>query len=387
MLPVLSALSRVKGVATAEPVIRNFLHGMANQPALAIELEPDGVGWCVTARNLSRDLVASLGGRAGSLLRVTIAESGHPDDELPDISGDYNILSDGVRFIPHFTFDSGVLFRAILDLGALGWPGLTEVWTREFSFSRETGAVETKVRQVFPSADVVPENLLRFYVRFSNPMQRGRAPDNIEILGPDGRSAPDILYRAPVELWDSSMTCLTVLLDPGRLKRGVGPNRALGPPLQAGEQYTLEIGRGMIDLYGHRLHESFSKSFGVSAAIREPIAIAAWKIAPPTLGSNEPLALRLPSPLDWAQLWHGISVASGGQPVAGRIGIDSGETRWRFTPDDPWQADTYSVRVAPDLEDICGNTPYGPFDRPVRPAHEVDRETAACLIPFVVKST
>jgi len=370
-----------------EPVIRDWLYAMATEPALAIEFDPDGTGWCVTARNLGRDLVASLGGRAGSLLRVTVAESGHPDDDLPDISGDYHILSDGVRFIPHFAFGSGILFHAILDLGALGWPGLTEVRSREFSFPRETAVMETKVGCVFPSGDVLPENLLRFYLCFSNPMQRGRSRDNIEILSADGRSAPDVLFQAPIELWDSSMTCLTVLLDPGRLKRGVGPNRALGPPLQASERYTLAISRGMIDMYGRRLCESFRKSFSVSEAIREAIAIEAWKIAPPTMGSVEPLALRFPNPLDWAQLWHGISVASdAGQPIAGRIGIDSGETRWRFTPDEPWQAGTYSVRVAQDLEDICGNTPCRLFDGPFQSADEVARDTPTELIPFVVKA-
>jgi len=368
------------------PIIRDRLHAMATEPALTIEFDPDGTGWCVTARNLGRDLVASLGGRAGSLLRVTVAESGHPDDALPDISGTYHILSDGVRFIPHFAFDSGILFRAILDLGELGWAGPTEVRSREFSFPKETGAMETKVGRVFPSSDVLPENLLRFYVCFSNPMQRGRSRDNIEILNANGRSEPDALFRAPVELWDSSMTRLTVLLDPGRLKRGVGPNRALGPPLQAGARYMLTIGRGMIDMYGRPLCESFRKSFSVSEAIREAIATEAWKIAPPTMGSIEPLALRFPSSLDWAQLWHGISVASdAGQPIAGRIGTDSGETRWRFIPDEPWQAGTYSVRVAQDLEDICGNTPCEPFDGPVRSADEVARETPARLIPFVVK--
>src|SRR6516162_9346773 len=114
----------------------------------------------------------------------------------------------------------GVPFCAILDLCELRQPGLTDVKTLAFSSPEETATSETKVSHVYPWNDVLPENLLRFYVRFSNPMRRGRAEENIEILGPNGRSAPDVLYRAPVELWDSSMTCLTVLLDPARLKRG-----------------------------------------------------------------------------------------------------------------------------------------------------------------------
>ena len=371
----------------AEPVTCDRRDAGEKQPILAIESGPHGRGWCVTARNLGPDLVASLGGIAGSFLHVKVAEAGDPHDDHPDISGDYDILSDGVRFVPRFTFDSGVRFRATLEMRAPGHPESAEVVTLEFLFPSETAAAATKVSHVFPSSDVLPENLLRFFIRFSNPMQRGRAFANIDIRGPDGRPVTDVLYRPPVELWDRSMTCLTVLLDPGRLKRGVGPNRTLGPPLEAGQRYTLAIGTGMIDLYGRPLYEAFHKSFSVSHAIRTPIAIGEWTISPPAPGTHQSLELRFPRPLNWAQLWHAINIAStAGRLISGRIDIDGGETRWRFTPDEPWQAGAYSLRVAPELEDICGNTPGWPFDGPSRSTEEVAIEADTRLIPFVVKT-
>ena len=358
---------------------------LANLPALAIELEPD-VGWYVRARNLRPDLIASLGGRLESLLRVSVAEAGDHGD-LPNVFGDHENLCDGVRFIPHYPFEPGVPFRAILDLRVLGRPDFGETQTLEFSIPRVAGPGDTEVREVFPSCDVLPENLLRFYVRFSRPMQRGRARDYIEVLGPDGGPAPDVLYRAPVELWDSSMTCLTVLLDPGRLKRGVGPNQVLGPPLRSGQRYTLAIAPGMIDTDGCPLREGFSKSFRVSQPVREPIAFERWELQVPAMGTFEPLELNFPSPLDWAQLWRGITVISdSGKPISGQIDIDLGETRWRFTPDAPWRAGGYSARVSPGLEDVCGNTPYGSFDGPFRSANDVALETAIRSVPFVVKA-
>jgi hypothetical protein len=377
----------VEEIAMADLVILDRAETSANRPALVVESNLGGEGWCVRVRNLTPSFAASLGGGVDSLLRVKVAEAEDRKDEgFPDISGDHEILGDGLRFIPHFPFESGVPFRAILDLGALGQPGLAEIQTLEFSCRRETTAAETEVKQVFPSNDVLPENLLRLYVLFSNPMQRGRAADNIAILGPDGSSAPDVLYRAPVELWDSNMTCLTILLDPGRLKRGVGPNRMLGPPLRAGQRYTLAVGPGIIDMHGRPLCEGFAKSFSVSEAVREPVAIAKWTIRPPEMGGRQPLELVFPSQLDWAQLWRGITVASEtGQLIGGRIDIDLGETRWRFTPDAPWQEGAHSVRVSPGLEDICGNTPYGPFDGPIRSADDVAREAAILSIPFEVR--
>jgi hypothetical protein len=360
-----------------------------NQPALTIEPDPNRMVWCICAHNLRPDLVASVGAGLELVLRVMIADADAADvDDLPDVSGGHEIAGGTVRFIPDFPFEPGVQYRAVLDLGALDQPGVGDILTREFSFPKEAPDAEPEVSQVFPSRDVLPENLLRFYVRFSRPMQRGRAAANIAVLGPDRRPAPDVLYRAPAELWDTSMTCLTILLDPGRLKRGVGPNRMLGPPLKLGEHYMLAVGPGMIDVQGRPLRQRFTKAFIVSEPVRAPIAIENWRIVLPMADSRDPLELRFPTPLDWAGLWRGITVASeGGEQISGRVGIDQDEMRWRFTPDAVWRAGSHSIRISPVLEDVCGNTPNGAFDGPFRSAEQVGLEMAARSIPFEVRGS
>jgi hypothetical protein len=351
-----------------------------SQPAFAFRFEP-GEGWRLTARGLPPDLV---GRRLESLLRVRVAEAGD-DGDVPTVLGDHEITDDGVDFVPRYPLEPGVLFRATLDLRVLGRPGLGEVHTLLFSVPKETEAGDTEVTQVFPSSSVLPENALRFTVRFSRPMRRGGAETNIAVLGPHGWPAPDILYRAPVELWDRSMTCLTVLLDPGRLKRGVGPNRTLGPPLRSGQLHALAISPGMIDGNGRPLRQGFRKSFLVSDAVREPIAFERWTIRAPASGTLDPLELEFPKPLDWAQLWRGIAVASeSGAPVGGRIDINRGETLWRLTPDAPWRTGRYRVHVSPALEDVCGNTIDGPFDGPVRSGGDMALERIIRSRPFVV---
>jgi hypothetical protein len=228
------------------------------------------------------------------------------------------------------------------------------------------------VAHVFPSADSLPENLLRFYVCFSHPMQRGRSEKCVRLLGPDGRPASDALYRPPIELWDRTMRYLTILLDPGRLKRGVGPNRELGPPLKEGQEYTLAIGSGMVDSSGRPLRKSFYKSFHVTEAVRKPIPVEQWTVLRPTTKSRQPLRLLFPEPLDWAQLWGAITVASEEDEVIdGRVSIDRCERRWTFTPRSPWNPGSYDIRIAPGLEDLCGNTPAEEFDRPLRATCEV----------------
>jgi hypothetical protein len=362
-----------------------------NQPELMIYPDPHKPGSvCVRVHNLYSDVVTFLRSRpdAGRLLqsifRVRVIGAGAAEDEdLPDVLGRHELVENEVRFIPHFSFDSGIRFRAIFDPRPLGHAELSEVLTLEFSLSRPISAARTQVKYVFPSSDSLPENLLRFYVCFSNPMQRGRSEEQIALLGPDGSPAPHTLYRAPVELWDRSMRHLTILLDPGRLKRGVGPNRELGPPLKAGQTYTLAIGQGMIDFSGRPLGESFYKSFGVTEAVRKPIAVEQWKIFLPARNSHQPFVLLFPKPLDWAMLWHAITITSeGDQPISGRIAIDESEKRWSFTPITPWTAGAYSVRIASELEDVCGNSLRGVFDKPLRSASDQVNAATNRSIPF-----
>jgi hypothetical protein len=259
----------------------------------------------------------------------------------------------------------------------------SEVLTLEFLLPKEQSALPAEVKRIFPSSDCLPENLLRFYVCFSNSMQRCRAEAEISLLGPDGEPAPNVLYRAPVELWDKSMRHLTILLDPGRLKRGVGPNRELGPPLKVGQQYTLAVGSGMIDLSGRRLRETFCKRFRVTEAVRQPIAVEQWKIVSPATKSRQPLMLTFPRPLDWALLSQTVTIVSADeQAIKGRIIIDQCERRWNFTPTLPWAAGCYHVRVASSLEDVCGNSVMAAFDRPLREGSDLAYEAADRSVSF-----
>jgi hypothetical protein len=235
----------------------------------------------------------------------------------------------------------------------------------------------TEVTHVFPSCGILPENLLRFYVCFSNSMQRGCALEEISLLDCDGQPVADALYRPPVELWDRTMRCLTVLLDPGRLKRWVGPNVALGPPLKAGQQYTLEIGPRIVDQHGRSLAESFRKQFLVSDPVRQLINLENWKVLSPATGSRDALVLTFPRPLDWALLLRTIMIQSrDGSVIDGQIVVDQGERRCIFTPKSSWAPRVYHVRVSSELEDVCGNDMAGPFDRPLKaadPAGEIER--------------
>ena len=224
------------------------------------------------------------------------------------------------------------------------------------------------VEHVYPSADELPENLLRFYVRFSQPMQRGRAAAEVSLLESDGRPLHDALYRAPVELWDRSMRCLTVLLDPGRLKRELGPNRTLGAPLQAGKAYALAIGAGMLGASGQSLPKTVLKRFRATAAVREPLSVSRWEFVTPRAGSREPLLVQCKSIMDWALLRRAIKVTTvNARVVDGCVDTGQLERQAVFTPAKPWRSGEHLLTAASELEDICGNDFAGAFDRPLGP--------------------
>lgn len=222
------------------------------------------------------------------------------------------------------------------------------------------------VVNIFPSADTLPENLLRFYVQFSKPMSRGYTREHIRVLGPDGNPAADVLYRAPVELWDRQQRWLTVLLDPGRLKRGLGPNAALGPPLKAGQDYVLHIAAGLPDATTQRTGEAASKRFRVGPPVREPVRPDRWTIVTPPDATTQPMVARFDRPLDRALLPQCLQVIDPtGTPVQGQGSTGNGETEWRFCPSITWLRGSYRLRVAPWLEDVCGNSVAAAFDAEV----------------------
>jgi hypothetical protein len=346
------------------------------QPTLRVDAgtSPHRLG-SVSACCLGPDLVAVLASSTRqsdllrSVFRVAVPEVASPAcDRLPDVSGRYVLCDEEVRFIPIFPFDSDVKYRVIFDARPLGFLLTEEPLMLEFVIpSDEKAPALTEVTHIFPSCDLLPENLLRFYVCFSKPMQRGRALDEISLLDFEGQPVADALYRPPVELWDRTIRCLTVLLDPGRLKRWVGPNIELGPPLKADQPYILEIGSGMIDLSGRPLRKHFRKRFLVGHPVREHISVDSWELLPPVIGSRQALVLLFKRPLDWALLLQSITLESAdGSVISGQVIVDQCEKRWSFTPDSPWTAGKYHVSVGSSLEDVCGNSITGPFDRPIR---------------------
>ena len=280
------------------------------------------------------------------------------DSALPAIAGRYAFVADTLRFTPAYPLDPGVSYRVRAN-------GIVDTTLHIAKASR---GMRTEVTAVFPSVDVLPMNQLKLYVHFSSPMRAGEAAARTQIIDEtDGREVTDAFYNAETELWNPSQTRLTLLFDPGRIKRGLRPNEEVGLPLRTGRRYRLVIDQAWRDANGDSLHHGFVKRFTVVAPDREAPRVAKWSITRPRAQTRDTLVVSFREPMDEALLERLLVVRdSAGVEVGGQSLIAAGEDCWLFVPATPWRAAKYVLDVGTDLEDLAGNNLRRLFDTDLR---------------------
>lgn len=310
------------------------------------------------------------------------------DADAPPVGGDVSPVDESLRFRPRYSLRPGVIYRVVFRPAALV-PGTTsdapEV-TGEFSLTRLEPASPTSLARIYPTTDKLPENQLKFYLHFSAPMSRGEAYRHIHLLDESGREIEAAFLELGEELWNPQLTRFTLLCDPGRVKRGLKPREELGPVLEAGKHYTLVVDRDWLDAQGEPLAAEARKSFAVVAADESPLDTATWKITSPQAGTRDALTVTFPKPLDHSLLERMIAVVGPGdaKPV-GKITIDDLETRWQFTPSEPWSAGGYTLVADTTLEDLAGNSIGRAFDVDVFAPVQQRITTETVSLPFEVK--
>ncbi len=214
-----------------------------------------------------------------------------------------------------------------------------------------TERVVEKVTAVYPSADRLPENLLKFYIHFSVPMSRGEAYQRIHLMHGD-EEVIDPFLELGEELWDHQQTRFTLFIHPGRIKRGVKPREDDGLPMTAGNTYRLVIDSQWKTADRQPLADSFTKTFQVVAADDQQPTPEKWKIETPKAQTNDKVKLIFNESLDHAMLQRVLIVRDiTGQTVQGRVEISQRETQWEFQPETPWKPGTYAIEIETNLED------------------------------------
>jgi hypothetical protein len=287
--------------------------------------------------------------------------------ELPAMAGSLVADGDDLCFVPRFPFVDGTTYT--VRVGSAVVATLTR--------PRPERAATTAVVEIHPTAAEVPRNLLRCYVRFSAPMGMGYAMDHVRLADDAGATIDGALLPADHELWDPDRTRLTVLLDPGRIKRGLAGHDRAGYALRRGMSCRLVVDEGFRDAHGIALRGGAERRYRVGDDERRRLDPGAWTLAVPPAGSREPLVVEFDRVLDHGLLDRCLRVLG---PVAGTPEIGPDQRSWRLTPHVAWIAGDYRLVVDPVLEDVAGNSVTRVFDRELgRTAHD-PRTT----VPFAV---
>jgi hypothetical protein len=298
--------------------------------------------------------------------------------DVPPLLGSYAVEGGSLVFHPRFPFASGVHYRAVFHP-----PGGGAAVEKIFDGPPREIASLARVERVYPSSDVLPSNQLRLYIYFSAAMSRGEAGQRIHMLNEKGKVLPGVFLPGE-ELWDPGFRRLTMTFDPGRIKRGLTSNEAMGPPIVEGKRYTLVIDRDWTDARGVRMVEGFRKSFRGGPSERHPPDPAQWRVTAPKAGTSDALAVNFPTPMNYPLLERMLQVSSAHGSVAGIASVDKEETEWRLTPREPWKAGDYKLVVDTGLEDLAGNRIGLPFDIDVFDHVTEHITTNTISLPFAV---
>jgi hypothetical protein len=317
------------------------------------------------------------------LLVVSVADDGAKSAPM---LGAYAIDEGAIVFSPRFPLRPGLEYRAVFNPMAIPgnpFPDAARIETR-FMLPKPLPQPAATVTGVFPSGDALPANLLKFYIHFSTAMNRGDSYRRVRVVDADGGDVPDAFLELGEELWDPAGARLTLLFDPGRIKRGVKPNEDIGAPLIEGRQYALVIDAGWPDAHGNPLAREFRKPFRVTTPDDVQPDPRRWRITPPAGGTRGPLSIEFDEPLDRALVERMLAVHDAhGQRIAGRIAVEAQETRWRFQPEQAWRPGRHELRINAALEDRAGNSVGRPFETRGQPPAASDD---AVVLPFNIKT-
>jgi hypothetical protein len=287
--------------------------------------------------------------------------------------GTYSVEENALVFRPRFPLVPGTGYHGVFPGGGF-----------ILDAKRPAQATpRTRVEHIYPSADVWPANTLKLYIYFSAPMSMGEAWQHIRLLDEHGNPVWGAFLDLDQELWDPDYKRLTVLFDPGRIKRGLVPAGQAGTPVVEGRHYTLAIDSDWHDARGVPLREKFEKTIVGGPADRTAPSPKTWRLVPPVAGTRQPLVVDFPKPMDYALLQRTLEVSG----IPGGIAIDRSESEWRFTPDAPWKEGRYHLVADTMLEDISGNHLDRAFDVDLRQKTNPAPVSKKISISFAVSKT
>ncbi len=290
-------------------------------------------------------------------LKIQVWLASVDTEKRPAIAGKTEATDSTICFRPRFRVQTGVEYRIKLVDGSKKNRG-------DFLVSIPPIRAETtKIESITPTLDRLPANLLKFYLHFSAPMQKGDVYQFVLLRTSDGNPIELPFLELEQELWSRDSKRLTLLLDPGRIKRGLRPREEMGPIFEPGKSYELVIRGDWPDGNGLPLGNDVVKKFKAVEEDYEQPDPKHWKIRIPQASTIDPLVIEFGESLDQAMLKRVIKVQNAdGEMLAGESTINSAASQFEFVPEIRWQAAPFKIVVNTNLEDLAGNSIGRQFD-------------------------
>jgi hypothetical protein len=201
--------------------------------------------------------------------------------------------------------------------------------------------------RISPQATILPANTLRFYLQFSTPAEAHFDRDHLWLLNEQDQVMPDPFLFLSQELWSGDGRRLTVLMEPGRIKRGMGADPAHEPAFVVGRTYSLVF---------TALGQTARSTFCVSDPVLQALDETKWRLDLPTVGSLDPVVVHFDRVMDAALCEDELAVLTPwGELVPTRVSVAPDATSARVLPSRPWRPGAYCLVMSERLEDVCGN--------------------------------
>ncbi len=300
------------------------------------------------------------------------------EGERVAILGEIVNHGEGNIFKPLIPFTRGLNYEILLE-GEI----VQEIF---IPFSEDEDSIP-KLLAVYPTLDTVPENLLKVYLKFNQPMKEGVALDYLSLLNDQNDTIPSVFLNLQPELWNEDRTQLTIWLDPGRIKRDLIPNLEMGAPLENRQQYELRVSEGWKAQNGLELVSGISKDLIVGARDSLSPDPNEWVIITPKANSKEELNIEFLEALDYSLLHDVFKLKNeAGKEILGSWTIGLEEKSIKFLPADNWKTGNYTIQIESRLEDLAGNNLNRLFETDLESPTQNQEETSTKILKFSISN-
>jgi hypothetical protein len=287
------------------------------------------------------------------------------------VLGTVDVDHDVIRFTPSVQFEQGQTYNVSYGKDQI----------RAFTVPFDSSALPPKIVGSYPSCDTVPENLLKIYLAFDQPMMEGRSQQFVLLLdATTGDTVHGAFLDLQPELWNEDQTILTLWLDPGRIKRDLIPNKQLGAVLDMDHQYTLLISEGWKSKAGQPTRERYKRNFVTGPRDSGKPDITSWNVNVADL-----LEIDTKESLDWLLLNNSIAVWKNDEEINGTFAVEDCDRRVIFTPKTTLTSGNYTLKVESVLEDLAGNNFNRLFETDVTGSNTALPNKPVHVVAFTVR--